>query len=146
MPEKFAAYCKATRQTAPHSQGEFVRCAMESLALAYRHAFEGLQAIRGTKIERIHIVGGGTHHTVLNQMTADACGVEVVTGPIEATATGNIIGQLIADRQIKSVAEGREIVAASFKTKRYTPRDRGAWEDAYGHYRKLLGKKVSEKI
>lgn len=146
MPAKFAHYCKKTGQTPPRTRGEFVRCALESLALAYRDTLESLQTVRGRRVERIHIVGGGTKNTLLNQMAADACGREVVAGPEEATALGNIMAQMLADGQIGSVAEGRGIVKASFRPGRYRPRDREAWDERYGFYQKLKRRRVSEKM
>ena len=147
MPEKFTAYCKATRQTPPATRGEFVRCALESLALAYRHAIAGLNALRPQeKIERLYIGGGGTQNELLNQMASSACGMGVLAGPVEVTAAGNVLGQMLADKTIKTLAEGREIIRASFELKRYNPKDNAAWNDAYGKYVGLLNRKVRNNI
>ena len=122
MPEKIVRYCRKTRQTPPRTQGEFVRCALDSLAAAYRRALDNLEAVRGRPIRRLHIVGGGSRNELLNQLAADATGREVLAGPVEATAIGNILAQLLADREIHSIAEGRAIVQASFRPKRFLPR------------------------
>ncbi len=132
MPEKIVFFCRATGQRPPRSRGEFVRCALESLALAYRQAMDRLGAVRGRPVRRLHIVGGGSRNDLLNQMAADACGVEVLAGRVEATALGNVIGQLIACREIRSVAEGRRIVRSSVRPRRFEPRSAAAWADALG--------------
>lgn len=144
MPEKFTAFCKATGQKPPKTQGEFVRCALESLALAYRDAKLRLEAIRGTQINRLHIVGGGTKNKLLNQLAANACGVEVLAGPEEATALGNILAQLLADGAIKSLEEGRAIIKASFKPERYLPQYTATWDALYERYAALQAKKIPE--
>ncbi|HOE97535.1 MAG TPA: FGGY-family carbohydrate kinase, partial [Candidatus Sumerlaeota bacterium] len=92
------------------------------LAAAYRRALDNLEAVRGRPIHRLHIVGGGSRNELLNQLAADATGREVLAGPVEATAIGNILAQLLADREIHSIAEGRAIVQASFRPKRFLPR------------------------
>jgi rhamnulokinase len=134
MPSKIADFCRATGQRGISSRGEFVRCCMESLALTYRRTLEGLEDLLGRKLETIHIVGGGTQNELLNQMTADACGREVVAGPIEATAIGNILVQAMAVGEVKSLAEARQIVANSFPVKRYAPAHAAAWDGAYERY------------
>jgi rhamnulokinase len=142
MPGKMTRYCKATGQKPPRTQGEFIRCALESLALAYRDALERLRALEGRAVSRIHIIGGGSKNLLLNQLTADACGCEVLAGPDEATALGNILAQMLADSQIASLAEGRAIVAASCEPRRYTPRSAALWNEAYGKFKQVTGKKI----
>ncbi|MAT16345.1 MAG: rhamnulokinase, partial [Planctomyces sp.] len=85
MVEEIQNYCRETGQPVPGTEGELIRCAMESLALKYRMVLEGLQQLSGEKVEVIHIVGGGCQNTLLNQMTANACGIPVIAGPVEAT-------------------------------------------------------------
>ena len=138
MPDKIAAFCRKTGQTAPASPGETVRTCLESLALTYRKTIEGLEDVLGRRIAVIHIVGGGTQNELLNQMTADACNRPVVAGPVEATAIGNMLVTAIALGDIKNLGEGRAIVKASFDVKRYEPKDTAAWDDAYARYRKVL--------
>lgn len=137
MPEKIAAFCRATGQEPPKTRGEFVRCALESLALAYRIATDRLGEVRGRPVRRLHIVGGGSRNKLLNQMAADACGVEVLAGPVEATALGNILGQMLADRRIRSIAEGRSIVRSSVRPRRFEPRSPETWTEALGRVRSL---------
>ncbi len=138
MSEKIERYCVRTNQRPPVNRGEYVRACLDSLALAYRQTLEGLEEILGRKIRTIHIVGGGTRNELLNQMTANACGRTVVTGPIEATSVGNILVQAMAVGLVKSLDEARGIVRNSFEVKRYEPRDTATWDSAYERYRNIL--------
>ena len=95
------------------------------------------EELTGERVEVMHIVGGGTQNELLNQFTANACGRPVVTGPIEATALGNVLVQAMALGDIGSIAEGREIVRASFDLKTFVPQDTAAWDDVYARYLEL---------
>jgi rhamnulokinase len=86
----------------------------------------------------VHIVGGGSQNRLLNQFTANASGRPVVTGPSEATAIGNILLQMLALGQIKSLREGRTLVRDSFPVETYEPQDTTAWNEAYGRFLKLI--------
>lgn len=96
-----------------------------------------LGAVRGRPVRRLHIVGGGSRNDLLNQMAADACGVEVLAGPVEATALGNVLGQMLADREIRSIAEGRALIRSAVRPKSHAPRSAGAWADALARLRRL---------
>ena len=123
MPAKIDAFCRAARQEPPTSLGDTVRICLNSLAIAYRRAVAEIEAITGTRIDVIHVVGGGSQNTLLNQMTADACARLVIAGPAEATAAGNVLVQAIACGEVESLAAARAIVAASFTLTVYEPRD-----------------------
>jgi rhamnulokinase len=138
MPKKIAEFCQQTKQAAPTSVGETIRTCLESLALTYRRTLEGLQDVLGRRMKVIHVVGGGSRNELLNQMTADACGVPVIAGPVEATAAGNILVQAMALGSIKSLADAREVVLRSFDVKHYEPRDTKSWDEAYGRYVTLM--------
>jgi rhamnulokinase len=138
MVPKIDAFCQQTRQRTPGTRGEYIRSCLESLALTYRKTLEGLEDILGKKIDTIHIVGGGTQNELLNQMTADACGRRVVTGPVEATAIGNILVQAMAIGAVKSLADARAIVRASFDVKTYEPRETKKWNDMYSRFREIV--------
>lgn len=140
MPGKIERFCRDSKQRPPTARGEFVRLCLEGLALTYRKTLEGLEDVLGRRINRIHVVGGGSQNDLLNQMTADACEREVVAGPVEATAIGNILVQAMATGDVKSLAEARKIVCSSFDVKRYQPQQPKAWNDAYARYREVLGK------
>ena len=138
MPARLRDFCMRTGQTPPETQGAFVRCALESLALKYRWVVEKLEALTGRSITVIHIVGGGTKNRLLNQFTADATGRPVVTGPVEATAIGNILMQMLAVGQISSLSEGRELVRRSFSVETYQPQNEAAWTEAYQRYLEIV--------
>lgn len=121
MLEAIKNYCRKTNQHVPESKGEFVRCIFESLAMKYKSVLEKIDSVTGNAIEQLHIVGGGSQNDMLNQLTSDACGIPVAAGPVEAAALGNIIVQAIADGTLKSVSDGREMVARSFPVKNYYP-------------------------
>jgi len=131
MPAKINNYLKKTKQQAIEDKGQMIRIILEALALKYREVLGKLQQMSGGSIEVMHIVGGGIKNQLLCQFTAEATGKKVVTGPDEATAAGNIIVQAIATGQIKSLAEGREIVRNSFEFKHYLPQDTQTWQQKY---------------
>ncbi|MFN2230953.1 MAG: FGGY-family carbohydrate kinase, partial [Anaerolineae bacterium] len=108
--------------------------ALESLALKYRWTLERLEEMLGRRLEPIHIIGGGTQNRLLNQLAADATGRRVVTGPIEATAIGNVLVQMMALGHIGSIKEGRRIVRTSFDVETYEPQGGSEWDDAYGRF------------
>jgi sugar (pentulose or hexulose) kinase len=134
MVPKIDQFCAKTKQRAPGTRGEYIRCCLESLALTYRRTIEGLEDILGRTIKVIHIVGGGTRNELLNQMTADACGRTVIAGPVEATAIGNVLVQAMAVGRVKSLADARAIVRENFDVKQYEPRDAAKWDAAYQRY------------
>lgn len=138
MPIKIEQFCRRSRQPVPANRGEFVRTCLESLALAYRRTLDGLEDVLGRRIGTIHIVGGGCQNEMLNQMTADACGRPVIAGPVEATAIGNLLCQAMAIGQVKSLADARAIVRASFEVKQYEPRDNRQWQEAYSRFQAVL--------
>jgi rhamnulokinase len=137
MPDAIRNYCQQTGQAVPESEGAVIRCALESLALRYRQVLEWLEEITGRRIERIHIVGGGTQNELLCQMAADACRRSVITGPVEATAIGNLMLQAVALGDCASVAEARDVIRASFEVKTFTPVDADPWDDAYTKFKTL---------
>jgi rhamnulokinase len=93
MPARIAAACAETGQTPPQSRAETVRCILDSLALAYRRTVRRAAGLSGREVEVVHLVGGGARNTLLCQLTADACGLPVVAGPVEAAALGNVLVQ-----------------------------------------------------
>lgn len=140
MPQKIAAFCKKTGQQEPGTRGATVRACIDSLALKYRQTLEGLEDILGKRIDTIHIVGGGAQNELLNQLTADVCGRPVVAGPVEATASGNILVQAIATGAIKDLSAAREVVRKSFAVKRFEPQGTATTEAAYERYKSCLKK------
>lgn len=137
MPQAIKEFCRQTKQPIPEEMGQFVRVILESLALAYRFALERLQEIGGRRLEQIHIIGGGSQNQLLCQFTADATGLPVCAGPVEATTIGNILVQAMAFGQISSLVELRQVVRFSFALKHYEPRRTAYWDDAYQQFLKL---------
>ena len=157
MIEAIQTYCRETGQAVPETPAEICRCIFDSLALRYRQVFgwlkefknEELSSQRHTLKERIkneefpngqetaginvlHIIGGGSLNKYLNQFTADACGVEVLAGPQECTAIGNIMLQAKAMGLVKDIWEMRAIIANSVDMVPYHPSgDKAAWDKAY---------------
>jgi len=131
MPARIRTFCQTTDQPVPRSKGAVIRCVLESLALKYRWVLERIEEILGRRLEPIHIVGGGTQNRLLNQFAADATGRQVITGPIEATATGNIIMQAMALGHLASLEEGRKVVRNAFDVTTYEPVSRTGWDEAY---------------
>ena len=97
-----------------------------------------IEEVTGRSYEAIHMIGGGTKDRLLCQMTADACRCEVVAGPIEATAMGNIAVQLIALGELKDLKEARRVIADSEPLKHYAPESPEVYDEAYGRFEKLL--------
>lgn len=121
MPEAIRSACRETGQHEPDGVGEMVRCCLESLALAYRRKLACLERLEGNKFEVLHIVGGGTRNRLLNQWTADACGIPVVAGPAEATAAGNALAQMVGAGVISDWREARTVSRESFDVEAYEP-------------------------
>lgn len=139
MPQAIRDYCRETQQPVPQNEGEMIRTALESLALRYRMVLGMLEELIGSRIETIHIVGGGTQNKLLNQMAADACNRRVVAGPVEATAIGNVMLQAVALGEIGSISQAREIIRASFAVEEYQPRQPELWSAAAERFRNLVG-------
>ncbi|QCX33941.1 rhamnulokinase [Caloramator sp. E03] len=138
MPNRVRNYCRATNQTVPVTKGEVIRCITQSLALKYRYTIECLEKILYKKIDRIHIVGGGIQDKMLCQFTADATGKEVIAGPIEATAAGNIAVQAMALGAIKDLNDARRIIRNSFQMQTYKPQNTQEWDKVYEKFIKLI--------
>jgi len=131
MPDQIRQYCINTGQPVPQGKGELIRSVLESIALKYRWVLEQLEEITATRFEQLHIIGGGTQNRLLNQFSADATQRTCLTGPVEATALGNVLMQGIALGQIESLEHGRNLVRMSFPPSSYQPGDPKEWDRAY---------------
>ncbi len=138
MPQKIDEFCIETGQPVPANHAAYVRCVYESLALFYRVTLRKLERLTGKKIEKLHIVGGGSQATTLNQCAANALKIPVLAGPTECTALGNILVQAITLGHIESHAAARTIVANSFELKSFTPQNSADWDAAAARFEKLL--------
>lgn len=113
------SYFEERHQMAPQSVGEIAYCVYHSLAHCYKVAIEELEDITGKHFDTINIIGGGCQNELLNEMIAKVCKRKVVAGPIEATALGNILAQLIQQGVVNDLSEGRQLIKASFEVKEY---------------------------
>ena len=140
MLTKVEDYLKKTKQDIPSTPGEMMKMIYKSMALSYKEIITKLEKLANLKINSILVVGGGNQASVLNQYTADACGIEVITGSSEATVLGNALAQLIALGDIKDVEEGRNDIASSITSKKFVPNDNEYWESEYANYLTRLHK------
>ena len=131
MVQKIQNFCRRTGQPVPETVGEIARCIYESLALRYRLALEGLEQIKGEKIESLNIVGGGIKNMLLNQMVADSLDRKVITGPVEGAAIGNLLGQAMALGAVKDLDDLRRVVRNSEAVEEYLPHHTAQWDEAY---------------
>lgn len=137
MAEAIQQYCRTTQQPIPDSTGAIVRCCLESLALKYRWVLEALEQLTGRHLQTIRIVGGGCLNTLLCQLTADACNLPVVCGPVEASAIGNIMQQAVATGHLQSISAGRGALAASIARVTYAPHHTPEWDEIYQRFLRL---------
>lgn len=140
MPQAIRDWIQKTGQTAPANDAELIRVILESLALKYRLMVRRLATLVPEIPSTLNIVGGGCQNRLLNQMTADATGLRVEAGPIEATALGNVLAQLIASGDITSLAEGRELLRNSFEILVHEPMNTGTWDEKAKLFEKILAK------
>jgi rhamnulokinase len=121
MPQRIQVYCFERGLTPPQSDGEYAICILNSLAHAYKKTINEISAVTGRTIELIHILGGGSQNDLLNQLTADICGVTVKTGPVEATLFGNIAVQAISAGVVADLKAARTLIGNSFTSKVFIP-------------------------
>jgi rhamnulokinase len=139
MTDAIDRFCLRTDQPVPSTPGSYARAVFDSLALKYRLVIRDLQSVIERPIERIRVIGGGSHNALLNQLTADATGLPVVAGPAEATALGNVAVQMLATGAVASLAEARGIIDRSFPTAVFTPRDVDEWNRHATRFQQYCG-------
>ena len=142
MPARIAAACERTGQPAPDGVGATVRSILVSLACKYRWTLERLEAVSGRDVRRIHVIGGGARNDLLCRLTADLCGREVLAGPVEATALGNVLVQARGAGELASLAELRDAAAASAEPKLHEPSGDG---ETYERFLAVTGLRVEER-
>lgn len=140
MAARIQSYCIRTGQDKPKTHGQILRAAYEGLAFLYADAYESLEALSGKRFDVLRIVGGGCRNKPLNQFAADATGRRVVTGPVEATAIGNIVMQMLAMGDLDSLEEGREVIRNSFahEAETYEPQDHAVWKESLEKWRSFI--------
>jgi len=131
MEKKIQDFCRRTSQPVPETIGQVARCVYESLALKYRHALEGLEKMKGQRIDSLNIVGGPINNRFLDQLIADSLDRDVVTGPVEGAAIGNLLTQAMALGDIKDLAHLRQVVRNSESVETWKPNHTAEWENAY---------------
>jgi rhamnulokinase len=132
MPEAIRSLARAAGEPVPESTAAVVRTALESVAAAIRRRIGELDSLLGRRIGRVHVVGGGVKNRLLCQMIADATGRPVVAGPVEATAIGNLLVQLVARDGVVDLRAMRQIVRDSFEPETFTPRAAATWDARLG--------------
>ncbi|MBR2113152.1 MAG: rhamnulokinase [Prevotella sp.] len=139
MIEAIQTYCRETGQTVPETPAEICRCIFDSLALRYRQVFGWLKEFADFNLNVLHVIGGGSLNKYLTQFTADACDVEVLAGPQECTAIGNMMLQAKASGDVADIWQMRQIIANSVDMVAYHPTgDKAAWDAAYEKYLSIL--------
>lgn len=138
LPRRVKEYCERTGQYVPQTRGEIMRCIYQSLAMKYKYTFNALNRLGDKEYRRINILGGGIKDKLLCQMTANACNVEVLAGPTEATVMGNIAVSCYALGEIKDFHEIRKVITNSTELKQYLPDNSTEWESAYADYLKVI--------
>ena len=142
MIEAIQTYCRQTGQAVPETPAEICRCIFDSLALRYRQVFQWLKEFADFDLKVLHVIGGGSLNKYLTQFTADACGVEVLAGPQECTAIGNIMLQAKASGDVADVWAMRALIANSVEMEPYHPTgDKAAWAAAYKKYLTITNQK-----
>lgn len=138
MPKRIREACRKSGQPVPRTKGETIRVALESLALAYGRVLRQLEEVTGQVPTVLHIIGGGSQNTLLNRFTSGATGLPIQAGPVEATAAGNILIQLMALKEIRSLEEGRDLIRNSFPLRTEEPNCTEKWAEAAERFRSLI--------
>ncbi|NOV04531.1 rhamnulokinase [Paenibacillus sp. LMG 31457] len=142
MPERIRRYCAQTGQSVPQTKAELIRCVVDSLAMKFKQTLDEIEELLGTKLQTIHMVGGGIQNQLLCQLTANATGRPVIAGPVEATAIGNIMMQVKAHGEVQSLDQIRQAVRDSFPPDRYESKDGAEWQEAYQTYLQVIAKRI----
>lgn len=140
MIETIAEYCRESGQPVPETEGQFIRCILESLALRYREVLEKTAVLTGRSYAGLHMVGGGIQNELLCRFTAEAIGRPVWAGPIEASAIGNMLLQFVAGGHVQHKEEGIELVKRSFPLAVYHPETPELWSAAFQKYVQITGR------
>lgn len=129
VPGRIRSWCSQRGMKVPETSGQIVRCIHESLALKYRATLDEIRFCTGKEYGAIHLVGGGCQSRLLCQLVADACGLPVFAGPVEATVYGNLGLQLMAAGELSDPGQIRDLVRASEEIRIFEPRDHERWEE-----------------
>ncbi len=141
MPAAIAQFCRETGQPVPGTEGEFVRCVLESLAIKYATVLNWLKEMTGSFIGAVNIVGGGSRNRLLNQFTANACKRPVLAGPVEATVLGNVLVQARACGELNTLADIRRVARASSEVDEIQPEHESSWSEAQHRFGEISFKR-----
>lgn len=139
MPDKICSWCEKTGQPMPQNKGQVLRVATESLALKYRVVYERIRQLTGLDFTRLNAGGGGIQNELLSQATANALGIPVVAGPVEATSCGNVITQMVGTGHLANLKQGRALIRRSFNIRTFVPEQTAEWETALVLFKKVIG-------
>lgn len=144
MIEKIQIFATQTNQEVPRTDGEIVRCVYESLTYRYRHTFLEITDTLRKDFDSVYIIGGGSQSALLCQMIADSSKVTLYSGPVEATALGNLLTQFISLDRIESVSEARRLVTKTQPIQKYYPDllETDKWENNFGKYTEILNQEI----
>ena len=142
MPGAIAEFCRETGQPVPGTEGEFIRCVLESLALRYATVLASLRELTGSLIATLNVVGGGSRNRLLNQFTADACHRSVLAGPVEATVLGNVLVQARACGELATLAEIRRVAHESGEVAEFQPQAESGWNEAAERLRAICAERA----
>lgn len=131
-------YCKRSGQPSPQNDAEYIRCIFESLALCYKETLATLRNLSPHPINRLHIIGGGSKNSLLNQFTANALGIPVLAGPSEATAIGNCMVQAMAAGLVNNRNEMRNIINRILPPQIFIPQNCDRWKEGYTKYKTIV--------
>src|SRR5699024_9200322 len=145
MIEEIKITCEETGQSVPETPGQIAKCVFDSLAVSYQQAIDQIEEIYEKEFKKINVIGGGSKNKMLNQLIADTTKKEVLAGPIEATAIGNLTSQLIATGKISGLSEARRIIKQSFEIKTYTTKKQTGGLNMSVEERYQIAKKQYEK-
>ena len=137
MPAQVQAYCRRSGQAVPESPAAIARCVVDSLALSYRTTAEDIAAVTGTAPPAVYVTGGGARNALLAQATADATGLLVHCGPVEATSLGNAATQLVALGELGGIADIRAVITRTADLRTWSPRPDPRWEQAAAMLREM---------
>jgi rhamnulokinase len=138
MVQEIQNFCLRTGQLIPKTEGELARCIFDSLALTYRRTLEEINGITGYSIAFLHVVGGGVQNELLCQITADVTQIPVIAGPVESTALGNLLVQMISSGELENIAEARKVIMNSFAINTYQPTKVENLDEVYRKFTQLL--------
>ncbi|NGZ74756.1 rhamnulokinase [Saccharibacillus alkalitolerans] len=146
MTEEIRAFCRESGQALPDTSGRLARCVFDSLALTYLDAMRELERLTESAYEVLHIVGGGANNRLLSQLTSDLLGIEVRTGPSEATAIGNIAVQMISSGELADLNAARRMIAESFPPQTYRPNPAAARPEILDRWRHIHSIPLKETL